>query len=302
MSAPAQSLPPADNTRGALWMVASAVCFATSGLAVKKVGGELPVPVIGFFRVVFGILFLIPFVMRYGTKIFHTKQPGWHLVRLAGSTASILFGFYAVTHLPYATAVSLSFTRPFFLILFAMVFLGEVVRWRRGLATVIGFVGVVIMLGPTDVGFTWPAFCALAGAASVAFALSVIRKHAATEGLAFTSWFFAGSIVLLAPIAAVYWQTPQGDQWAYLVFIGIVASTGQYCLMRALTVGEATVVAPIDYCQIVIAAVAAYLIFGETPTIWTGIGAGVIVCATLYILFREARLKAQPDATPAIKE
>lgn len=293
---------PTDNVRGALWMLASAMCFATSGLAVKKAGADLPVPVIAFFRVIFGVLFVAPFLVRHGPKIFYTKQPGWHLLRLAGATASILFGFYAVTHLPYATAVSLSFTRPFFMILIAVIFLGEVVRWRRGLATAIGFVGVVIMLGPTDVGFTLPALSALAAAASVSVALAVIRKHAATDGHAFLAWFFVGSAVLLAPIAAVFWQTPRGDQWIYLTYIGLAASTGQYCLIRALTVAEATVVSPVDYCQIIIAAVAGYYFFDETPTIWTGIGAAVIVCATLYILLREARLKAQPEANPAIKD
>lgn len=293
---------PTDNFRGALWMLASSLCFATSGIAVKTVGADLPVAVIGFFRVVFGVFFVLPLLIQRGPSIFYTKQPGWHLLRLMGSTGSILFGFYAVTHLPYATAVSLGFTRPLFIILIAVVFLGEVVRWRRGLATVIGFVGVVIMLGPTDVGFSLPALSALAAAASVSIALAVIRKHAATEGMAFMSWFFVGSIVLLAPFAAYYWETPHGIQWAYLVYIGIVASTGQYCLIRSLMVAEATVVSPIDYSQIIIAAIAGYYLFGELPTIWTGAGAIVIVMATLYILFREARLKPQPEATPAIKE
>lgn len=293
---------PTDNLRGALWMLASSLCFATSGLAVKTVGADLPVAVVGFFRVVFGVFFLLPMLVQRGPSIFYTKQPGWHLLRLMGSTGSILFGFYAVTHLPYATAVSLSFTRPLFIILIAVVFLGEVVRWRRGLATVMGFVGVIIMLGPTDVGFSLPALSALAAAASVSVALAVIRRHAGTEGMAFMSWFFAGSIVLLAPFAIYFWETPHGIQWAYLVYIGVVASTGQYCLIRSLMVAEATVVSPIDYSQIIIAAIAGFYLFGEKPTIWTGVGTGVIVLATLYILFREARLKPHPEATPAIKE
>lgn len=293
---------PPDNFRGALWMLASALCFATSGIAIKTVGSDLPVPVIAFFRVLFGLIFLAPLLAKHGPRIFHTKQPGWHLLRLAGSTGSILFGFYAITHLPYATAVSLSFTRPFFIILIAVIFLGEVVRWRRGLATALGFVGVVIMLGPTDVGFTLPALSALAAAASVSVALAVIRRHAATEGLAFMSWFFAGSVVILAPIAWITWETPQGIQWAYLAYIGFIASAGQYCLIRSLMIAEATVVSPIDYIQIIFAALAGYFLFGEELTIWTGVGTLVIVAATLYILFREARLKTQPEATPAIKE
>lgn len=293
---------PPDNLRGAMWMLASSICFASTGIAIKEIGTDLPVAVVAFFRVVFGLPFLIPFLAKDGLRIFYTSQPGWHLLRLAGSSGSILFGFYAIAHLPYATAVSLSFTRPLFIIFIGIVFLGEMVRWRRGLATATGFAGVVIMLGPTDIGFTLPALSALAAAASVSIALAVIRKHAATEGMAFMSWFYGGSVVVLAPFAAFYWETPQGNEWTFLLYIGLVASAGQYCLIRSLMIAEATVVSPVDYIQIIIAAIAGYTLFGEKPTIWTGIGAIVIVGATLYILFREARLKVHPITNPAIKE
>lgn len=286
------TLAPPDNLRGAAWMLASAVCFAGSGMAVKTVGPDLPVTVIAFFRALFGLGLIVPLFLRDGPVIFRTTRPGLHLLRLAGSTGSLLFGFYAITHLPLATAVSLSFTRPLFMIIIAVLFLGEIVRWRRSMATLVGFGGVLLMLGPTGVGFDWPALSALAAAASVSVALAVIRKHAATEGLmVFMAWFVVGSVVLMAPMAAFFWKTPVGIQWAYLAFIGLASTVGQYCLIKSLSIAEATVVAPVDYSQIIIAATAGYFLFHETPTIWTAMGAVVIVAATLYILLREARLK-----------
>jgi len=289
-----------DALRGAPWMLAGTVCFAASAIAVKQIGPDLPATVIAFFRAFFGLIVVVPLIARHGFVIFRTQRPGMHFIRVLGATGSVVFSYYAVAHLPLATAVSLSFTRPLFMIVIAVLFLGEVVRWRRGLATVIGFAGVLIMLGPTDVAFSMAAMAALAGAASVSVALAVIRQHAATEGyLAFIAWFVVGSALLMAPIAAVFWETPHGIQWAYLAFIGVSSSIGQFFLIRAFSIAEATVMAPIDYAQIIIAALAGYFLFGEIPTVWMALGALVIVAATLYILLREARLKVTPTTPPA---
>lgn len=294
------ALPPPETLRGAAWMLASSVCFAAVGIAVKEVGPDLPVTVVAFFRAFFGLVFIIPFLARHGLSVFRTRRPGLHALRLAGAVGSILGSYYALAHLPLATAVSLSFTRPLFMILIAAVALGEVVRWRRGLATVIGFAGVLVMLGPTGHVLNAAALAGLAGAAAVSVALSVIRQQAAIEGpLPFLAWYVVGSVVLMAPLAAAFWQTPQGIEWAYLAFIGLASSFGQFFLIKALSLAEATAMAPVDYTQIVFAAVAGYLLFGEMPTVWTAAGALVIVAATLYIVLREARLKQAPPQPPA---
>ena len=83
-----------------------------------------------------------------------------------------------------------------------------------------------------------------------------------------------------------------------LIGLGIVASLGQYSLIRAFTLGEATVMSPIDYLQIILASAAGYFLFQEVPSIWTLLGALVIVGATLYIVIRGARVKATPPLPP----
>jgi drug/metabolite transporter (DMT)-like permease len=295
------SLLPSENIRGAAWMLAGSMCFAAVGIAVKQIGTDLPVTVVAFFRAFFGLVFIVPFIVRQGPSIFYTKRPGLHVVRLFGAAGSILGAYYGLAHLPLATAVSLSFTRPLFMILIAVIFLGEVVRWRRGLATLIGFAGVLVMLGPTGLAFNAAALASLAGAASVAVALAVIRRQAAIEGpLPFLAWYVVGSVILMGPLAAMFWETPQGIQWAYLAFIGLGSSFGQYFLVKALSMAESTAMAPVDYTQIIIAAIFGYMLFGEMPTVWTALGAAVIATATLYIVFREARLKRTlPPVAPA---
>lgn len=294
---------PVNNMQGALWMVASSVCFAAVGVAVKSLEDALPSPLIAFFRGAFGLVFILPFIARQGFGIFHTRRPGLHLLRLVGATGSIVFGYYALTHLPLATATLLSFTRPLFMILLAVIFLREVVRWRRGLATVVGFCGVSLVLGPTGIGFSLPALAGLAAAVSISIALSVVRHQSGEDGpLTFMAWFATGSVVLTAPLAVIFWETPQGIQWYLLIFIGLASSVGQFFLIKALSIGEATVMNPIDYSQIVIAALFGYFLFSEMPTVWTVAGAVVIAVSTLYILFRDAEVKQIKMPPPTLSQ
>jgi len=301
-SRPAE-LPPPDNMRGARWMVASTLCFAISILAIKKIGTEMPPAMIVFFRCAVGFVIVLPFIFKHGLGIYRTKRPVAHIVRLICSIVSMIAAYYAYTHLELATAVSLTFTRPLFMIVLAILILGERVRWRRGLATIAGFIGVLIVMGPSDLVFHPAALAALLSAAAVSGAIAIIRQQAAVEGsLTLIVWFMTGTAVLTLFPALVDWQTPQGIQWGYLIFIGIASSIGQFCLIKAFTYGEATVMNPIDYGQLILAALFGFLIFGEVPTIWTITGAIIIVSSTLYILIREARVSNKPPPPPLTQE
>jgi drug/metabolite transporter (DMT)-like permease len=276
-------------------MVVSTISFAISIAAVKKIGAEVPTSMIVFFRCAVGFLIVLPFIFKHGLGIYRTKRPIAHIVRLVCSMTSMIAAYYAYTHMELATAVSLTFTRPLFMIVLAILVLGERVRWRRGLATVVGFIGVLVVLGPSDLVFHPAALAALFSAAAVSGAIAIIRQQAAVEGsLTLIVWFMTGTAVLTAFPAAIDWQTPQGTQWAYLIFIGLASSIGQFCLIKAFTYGEATVMNPIDYGQLVLAAILGYFLFGEVPSVWTAIGAVIIVSSTLYILLREARVGDKP--------
>ena len=300
-SRPAE-LPPADNLRGARWMIVSTLCFSLSLLAIKKISGDLPPAVVVFFRCLFGFVIFLPFLIKHGFGIYRTKRPMAHMVRVVLSVVSMIAAYYAYAHLPLATAVSLTFTRPLFMIVLAILILGERVRWRRGLATVVGFIGVLIVLGPSDLALNPAALAALFSAAAVSGAIAIIRQQAAVEGsLTLILWFGTGTAILTLFPALYFWQTPQGAQWGYLIFIGLVSSLGQYCLIKAFTYGEATVMNPIDYSQLILAALFGYFFFSEVPDIWAAVGALVIASSTLYILIRAARVNATPP-TPVIQE
>ncbi|HCX15218.1 MAG TPA: hypothetical protein DGZ24_07870 [Rhodospirillaceae bacterium] len=127
----------------------------------------------------------------------------------------------------------------------------------------------------------------------------MIRKQAAEDGpITLMAWYAFGLVITTSVPALTVWQTPQGIQWVYLSAVGLFSSAGQYLLIRAFAIGEATVMNPIDYIQIILAALFGLLFFSEVPSIWTGIGSIVIVASTLYILFRESHVKKTP--TPPV--
>jgi drug/metabolite transporter (DMT)-like permease len=100
--------------------------------------------------------------------------------------------------------------------------------------------------------------------------------------------------------AWIYWQTPDTEQLLMLMGAGAFGVTGQTCVVRGLKVGEATAVAPFDYARIIFAAAIGYWMFGEVPDIWSGVGAMVIILASVYIARREALRKKLQDP-PAVQ-
>lgn len=290
-----------DNVRGALWVVAGCVMFSAMTTLVKSLGGTFDSFQLAFFRALFGLFAVMPFVVRRGAGVIRTRRLGLHFVRGLMGASAMLCGFYAITHLSLADAVSISYARALFLIPLAVVFLGEVVRMRRWTATGIGFIGVVIMLRPG--GDIAPAtFVALLGALLVASVTIMIKKLTTTERPETLLFYFGiiSSTVALIP-ALLVWRAPHLWELALMMTIGACGASGQYCMIRGFKIGEATALIPFDYTRLVFAGVIGYVVFFEVPDLWTITGAAIIVASTLYIALREARLGRKERPTePAI--
>ncbi len=290
---------PIDNMRGALWMVSGVAFFAATAVLIKFAGQTLHTFEIVFFRCVFGMLVVIPLLIRSGVSALRVRKPGLHLVRVTCAVIGMSSGFYAMTHLELATAISLSFTRPLFMIVLAYLFLNEIVRWRRGLATVVGFCGVLIMVQPGSMEFDPAMLAGLLAAFAVGAALVTVKLIVPYDSpVTIMLSFSIGTVLVSALPASLVWRTPTGEELILLMGLGIVASSGQYSLIRAFEHGEATLMSPIDYLQIILGTAAGYVLFAEMPSVWTFVGAGVIVASTLYIVIRGARIRAAPPDPP----
>ncbi len=288
------------NIRGAMWVILAAFLLTAMGAMVKEMARDIHSFQIVFFRCLFGALTLAPFIMRAGMGALKTGRPFLLLARTLVGTLGMFCVFYSFQHMPLAEAVAIIFSRPLFAVALAIPFLGEVVGWRRAIAAVVGFSGVLIMVRPGTAAFDPVALVALLGAFTAGAIAIIIKQLSRTESTTtIVVWFaITGSIVSLVPALTVWvWPTP--EQWAWLVGIGVVGIAGQAALTRGFGTGETSFVTPFDYSRLVFATIFGIALFAEVPDFWKAVGALIIVGSGYYIARREmiaARARAKAKA------
>jgi drug/metabolite transporter (DMT)-like permease len=294
-AAPARQ--PVNNRRAALWLLASATMFTFTGVLVKTLGQTLHPFEISFFRGLVALAVILPIFARTGGiwAGMKTQIPVLQMTRgVVGSEARFL-GFYAIVALPLAEAQAISFSRNLFLVPLAAFILSEAVGPRRAIAACVGFVGVLIMLRPNMWGgeagmlLSLGAAAALGHAFLVALATVLVNIASRYDG-SVTLMFYTNtvSVTLIAIPTFFVWQTPNMQEFLMLVAMGILATASHNCFIRAFAMGEASVIAPVDYSRLIFAALAGFVVFSTVPDIYTIVGALIIVASSFYILRREA--------------
>lgn len=287
------------TTRGAIHMIGAAAAFAVMMTIVRYASRDMHPFEVAFFRNLFGLGFMLPWIVRVGRESMTTRRLGMHLLRSLLGLAAMLTFFTALSLLPLAEVTALTFTTPLFTTIGAALILRETVRARRWTATAIGLVGALIILRPGVDALRLEALIALAAAALMAGAFLSVKSLSRTE--------HPNTIVLLmgllmTPMSLVpalfVWTMPDPGIWVWLVALGLSATVGQVFLTRAFAAADASAVLPFDFSRLVFVAILGYLVFGERPDIWTWVGAGVIVAASAYIAHREAALGRRLPAAP----
>ena len=288
------------NARGALWMLASAVTFTVMTMLIKYLGDEYSPALQTFYRQAFGLLVMLPIIMRNPRAAFRTTRPGILLFRSLAGIVGMMLAFYAYQKLPLAEANALSFTRTLWLVPLAAFVLHERVGPRRIAATCVGFLGALLMLQPVMQGsLGWPAVAALISSLLVATTVTgmkiMTRDHSTATLM---SWSAALGFILAVPPAVFLWRWPSVIDLVLLAAMGVLGTVTQACYIKGMSEGEAAVMAPVDYTRLVFAVMFGYALFGDIPDVLTLLGAAVIIGSTLYITLRESRLgvpKTMPE-------
>jgi drug/metabolite transporter (DMT)-like permease len=282
-------LPP--NVQGALWLVSGGFIFTSTSVMIRLLSAEIESVQTAFFRAFLSVILLLPMIAAGRVKPWRSKRLAGHFWRTAMGTASMVLGFYAVSMLPLADATAIAFSQPLFSVVVAALIAGEKVRWRRWSATVVGFLGVLVMVRPGAASLQLGALVALANAASVAVSIYLVKRLSNSEApLMILTQFAIFSTLLLAVPAIAVWRWP--DFWGWLLAIGVAlsATVGQYFWVQAFKSGEMSAVAPFEYLRLPFAVFVGWLIWGEMPEIWTYVGAAIVIGSALYIAHREAQL------------
>lgn len=277
--------------QGALWLVAGGFIFTATSAMIRLLSTQIESVQTAFFRAVISVILLLPLIAAGRVKPWHSKRLAGHFWRTVMGTTSMVLGFYAVSMLPLADATAIAFSQPLFSVLVAAVIAGEKVRWRRWSATVVGFVGVLVMVQPGEGSLQLGALVALANAATVALSILLVKRLSDSETpLMILTQFALFSTLLLAPPAIWVWRWP--DLWGWVLAVGIAlsATVGQYFWVQAFKAGEMSAVAPFEYLRLPFAVFVGWLIWGEMPVIWTYVGAAIVIASALYIAHREALL------------
>ena len=287
-----QRLPvPSAPMRGALYMTVAALIFSIMNYLVRLAAEELEPMQIAFFRNLFALAFMLPWLTRVGFAGLATRRLKTHFTRACLGLGAMVCWFYAVALLPLAEAVSLNFTVPLFATAGAAIFLGETVRARRWTATGVGFLGVLVILRPgfaeTTAITALPIVAALFMAASSLFVKSLSRTESASVVVFYMNLF----LTPLSLVPALFvWRTPSWEAMGILIMLGSLAALAHIALTRSYASADASAVMPFDYMRLPFVAVIAFLAFGELPDLWTWVGAGIIAASAIYIAHREASI------------
>ncbi|HEY2658551.1 MAG TPA: DMT family transporter [Caulobacteraceae bacterium] len=289
------------NLVGAGWMLASAVAFTAMTTLIKYLGAGYSPSLQTFYRQLAGVIVLLPLILPNWRRAFATTRPGILIFRSAAGVLATILSFYAYQTLPLADANALSFTRALWLTPLAFFALGEKLTPLRIGATVVGFLGVMLMLAPGGhVGFGVAQLAALASA--FLFALTVTGMKVMTRDHSpFTLLVWAAflGLIFAFPPALFSWRWPHLLDLLLLAIMGVLGVATQACYIKGMQIGDAAAMAPVDYTRLVFAVGAGLVLFHEVPGARTVAGAAIVVGATLVITLREHHQALKAAVAPA---
>ena len=285
-----------DAVIGAFWMLVSAFCYVASATILRSLGDTYSPFELTFIRSLIATAIILPMFLHQGTKM--TLIPprfGMHLAVAGFSYLGILFWFKAASIMPVADFFALQFTTPLFTIAMAIFFLRERADLASWIATIVGFVGVLIVLRPGMMEISIGAIAALLSSVGYASVNTVIKSLSRTTTP--TIIVFYGNLLLAPislPMAMVEWKPPLLEDWPAILAISILSTIGYLTITKGITLAPARVIQPVNFMRMPLAAVAGWLFFTEFPDIWTWVGAVVIFLATTYAVQRGARQDRKP--------
>lgn len=291
----------ADRLKAIALMCIAITLFAGLDTSAKYLATRSELPVIQIVWVRFLGQFLIMSTFLSGlpvSALLGTRKLGWELARSVLMAATTAFNFLALQYLRLDQTITVVFLAPLVVALLAGPLLGEWVGWRRLIAILVGFLGILIVVRPGIEGLHFAFGFAFGAMLAYALFMLLTRYLAAFDGPLVMLYF---SILIgtfgLAPFALWDWVWPQTTlQWLLLPLLGILGGTGHYLFIHAYRLAPASSIAPFLYLQILSMVAFGYIVFNDLPDVWTLAGCAVIIGSGIYLIHRErvTRTRIEP--------
>lgn len=271
-------------------MMGSMASWACMAAVARYFTGEIHTFEIVLFRSVFGGIFLLPWLFKVGLTGLKTQRVGMHLVRGLIGLAVIYLLFSAIARTTLGEVAAIMSTRPMVASLAAILILHEVAHGRRWAATIIGFLGALLIIRPGVGEISTGVILAFLAVIGMAALTIVMKSLARTER---PDTIVVWQMMVFTPCALIpalfVWQTPDPLQFVLLASTGLFGTFTQRCLTRAYAAADATVVVPFDFTRLIFSAIIGLILFQEFPDIWVWIGGVIILCGVLWMTHLEAK-------------
>ena len=259
------------------------------GAGVKLLSDDLHPIIICFYRCLMGLIIITPFVARNNFQALQTNNMRLQIFRALINIISMICWFSAIGMMHFEKATALGFTTPLFTTILAVLILGEVIRFHRTAALLLGFVGILIIIRPGYMPFEFGTILMLIASFSFSFVLIFVKKLSATDS-SLTIIFY--HLLYMTPaffiLTLFYWENINLNQLIIFTLMGTSGLLSHWCLAQAFKLSDTTFVMPLQFTKLIWASLIGLFIFAEQPDIWTWVGGVVIFISVVYITYREA--------------
>jgi drug/metabolite transporter (DMT)-like permease len=269
----------------ARYMLMSALGFSLMGAFVKVAYAQgIPVLEIVAARAFISLVLSYVDIRRKGIGLWGQRRSLLMARGMIGALA-LMCVYTALVNIPFADATVIQYLHPMFTAVLAIIFLRERLQFSTCLCIVLSFIGLLLIVRPAFLFGTWAAAyplwavaCAVVGALGSAVAYVLVRKLSATEDASVIIFYFP---LMALPVSLFFLGDaiilPQGWAWGSLFMVGLATQIGQIGLTKAMQTATASQATSLSYLQVVFAVLLGALIFDEIPTLWTLLGAALIL-------------------------
>jgi drug/metabolite transporter (DMT)-like permease len=292
------------QTKAIILNILSIVFFSIMVIFIRKASENLHILEVVFFRNLLAFFVMLPLLMSTGLAAIKMNNTKLYFARGFFVAIGMIAGFTCLTLIPLTQATAISFTQPIFITIGATLFLGEIIKARRIIAIIVGFIGMLIIVQPGVESISYGVALSFIAAVAYSFNALIVKKLTQTETpQAIIIWM----VIILIPITFIpaiqVWEWPNIETWLYLWGIGIAGTAAHFLWTKSYAMADITSLQPIEFINLPIIAVFGWLIFSEIPGIWTLVGGLIIFMSTIYISNREAKatysLKPNQDTQEA---
>jgi S-adenosylmethionine uptake transporter len=273
---------------GILLMLAGDFMFALNDAMGKWLVASFSVGQVVLIRSIGAFIVLGPMIVNQGAgRLFQVERPLLQFLRVVATTLDTGLFYAAVVHLPLADVMSFYMAGPIYVAALSHLLLGEKVGWRRWLAILVGFCGVLIMLKPSSAAFSPSSTFALVGSIAFAFAIILNRRLRGTSDTNLVTWQTIGTLLVGGVLTIGAWRTPSALDLGAMLLLGVVSCAAHLMITRALKLAPASTLAPLHYSLLLWAVIFGLVFFGDVPNSRILVGSAIVVLAGLFIFHRQ---------------